>query len=388
MAPTEETISLPQLAQRACETGRLALDTEFVGEGHYWPQLCLVQFAIETPDGVAIAVVDTLAEHDPAPILPALADPGIEAVVHAGAQDLALLHRKWDVQVANVFDTQVAAAFLGANMQLSYQDALRRFLNIRSEKSEGFTHWDRRPLAPEQLAYAREDVEHLPSLARALREELERAGRLQWALDESRDADAIVDRRDPERLFQKFARSSKLDDEEATALRELVHWRDKTAREENRPLRSILSDQALTQLARRRPSATSKFRDIRGVHDGVARRYGKQIITVLREAEQLPPVRVDRPARPPEQTEPMVALAQAFIRARSQEAQIATELIATRTELAEVVGAILKGTEPSTAISRGWRHELVGQELTELLRGKRSLSVSEQGRLVSRPNNA
>jgi ribonuclease D len=142
---------IAELAERARAGGRLAIDTEFVSERRYQALLCLAQVAVpdpDAPDGVRTEVLDPI-EHqlDPAPLAQALADPAIEIVVHAGRQDVAILRRTWGTDITNVFDTQVAAGFLGFGNQEGYESLARKVLNVKLKGSEGFNRWDRRPLS-------------------------------------------------------------------------------------------------------------------------------------------------------------------------------------------------------------------------------------------------
>src|SRR4051812_27800327 len=175
--------SVGELAERARECGRLGIDTEFMGEGRYRSLLCLVQVAVDNGgDEAHVEVLDPLDDAlDPAPLAAVLADPEIEIVVHAGRQDVALLRRLWKTDVTNLFDTQVAAGFAGLRAQLGYEPLLSEMLKLRVRKSASFTRWDARPLSPEQLEYAREDVLHILALASALQDRLEELGRLDWA---------------------------------------------------------------------------------------------------------------------------------------------------------------------------------------------------------------
>src|SRR4051794_5493032 len=172
MATVDTIVS--DLAQRAQETGRLGIDTEFMGEGRYRPLLCLVQVAVEDvahddEGGIRVEVLDPLQDSfDPTPLADVLADPAVEIVLHAGRQDVALLRRVWGTDVHNIFDTQVAAGFAGRRAQLGYEALLSELTGVRLRKSASFTRWDARPLSDEQVSYAREDVLHLLQLADAL----------------------------------------------------------------------------------------------------------------------------------------------------------------------------------------------------------------------------
>ena len=168
MSPSHESERLLALADGARAAGRLALDTEFMGEGRYRTLLCLIQLAIPEGEdaGERILVVDPLPEDfDGSPLAEVLADPAIQIVVHAGRQDIALVRRRFDTDVRNVFDTQIAAGFAGLGAQSSYDSLLTEVLGLRVAKTARFTRWDARPLSPEQQAYAREDVVHLLELA-------------------------------------------------------------------------------------------------------------------------------------------------------------------------------------------------------------------------------
>src|ERR1700750_3129793 len=191
MATVDTTVT--HLADRARETGRLGIDTEFMGEGRYRPLLCLVQVSVEDEgDTVRVEVLDPREDDsDPAPLGRVLRDPAVEIVLHAGRQDVALLRRVWGTDVHNIFDTQVAAGFAGRRAQLGYEALLSELTGVRPRKSASFTRWDARPLSEEQVRYAREDVLHLLELADALQAELSGRGRLEWARAEGRPPEGL-----------------------------------------------------------------------------------------------------------------------------------------------------------------------------------------------------
>src|SRR4051794_39774425 len=238
MATVDTTVT--GLAQRARETGRLGIDTEFMGEGRYRPLLCLVQVAVEDAGhdegGIRVEVLDPLQDSfDPTPLADVLADPDIEIVLHAGRQDVALLRRVWGTDVRNIFDTQVAAGFAGRRAQLGYEALLSELTGVRLRKSASFTRWDARPLSDEQVRYAREDVLHLLQLADALQDELAARGRLEWAREECRALEDVSDERDADAIFARLPRINSLDPAQRAVARELVEWREGVARESDRP---------------------------------------------------------------------------------------------------------------------------------------------------------
>jgi ribonuclease D len=367
------------VAQRARAEGRLGIDTEFMPEGRYRPLLCLVQVAVSDE----IVVLDPLAGFEYGPLAEVLADPAVEIVLHAGRQDVAILRREWRTEVRNVFDTQVAAGFAGFSAQAGYTGLLHDVLGIRLAKSASFTRWDARPLTDEQVRYAREDVEHLLPLADDLQRRLSGRGRLEWAREECRAIADASDERDPEEVWRRLPRISSLDPRERAMARELAAWRERTAEAEDRPVGSIVRDPTVVELAKRRPSNRGALAQIRGVNSEVVRRRGKDIIAAIERGSGAPPIRLGEGDRLATESvdAPVIALAEALVRARAQEAGLAYELIAARADLAPVVVAARRGQpEPDVRTLRGWRRELVGEELLELLAGGRRLGI-EGGRV-------
>jgi len=368
-----------ELAALARATGRLGIDTEFMGEGRYRTLLCLVQVTVENGNGVRIEVIDPLDDRvDPSPLAQVLADPAVEIVMHAGRQDVALLRRFWRTDIANLFDTQLAAGFAGLRAQLGYEALLQELLGVRLAKSASFTRWDARPLSPEQVDYARDDVRHLMQAASALQERLRTRGRLDWAREECLPLASVSDERDPDVVFSRLPRVNSLDPKLRAVARELVDWREETARSQDRPIPSVLSDAALIEIAKRRPSAIGQLEQIRGINEQTLRRRGRAILEAVERGRSRPPIAVEgeRPAQPSALDAPVIALAEALVRARALECELAYELIAARADLQGIVLAMRDGRPPPDVRTlQGWRREVVGDELLELLDGRRSLTV-------------
>jgi ribonuclease D len=366
-----------RLAARAREEGRLGIDTEFMPEGRYRPLLCLVQIVV----GEEIAILDPLAGDpwDPQPLAELLADPEIEIVLHAGRQDVALLRRMWHTEINNVFDTQVAAGFAGFSAQAGYLGLLHDVLRIRLAKSASFTRWDHRPLTEEQLKYAAEDVEHLLPLADELQARLTDRGRLDWAREECRPIAEATDERDPDEVWRRLPRATGLDPRERAVAREIAAWRERTAEREDRPVGAILRDPSVVELAKRQPKDRGALGAIRGITPDVLRRRGKEIVAAIEKGKEAEPIRLAAEERLSTESGdgPVIALAESFVRARALEAGLAYELIAARADLSPVVVSVRRGLDPPEVRTlRGWRRELVGEELLSLLRGERILQVS------------
>src|SRR4051794_32077451 len=342
-------MAVGELARRARETGRLGIDTEFMGEGRYRPLLCLVQVVVsdeQADDGVRVEVLDPLdGGLDPQPLAEVLADPEIEILMHAGRQDVALLRRVWETEVRNVFDTQLAAGFAGLRAQLGYEALLHELLGVRLAKSASFTRWDARPLSAEQVDYARDDVRHLLQATTVLQERLEKLGRLEWAREECRVLALATDERDPDVIFARLPRVNSLDPKLRAIARELVVWREEAARTQDRPIPTVLSDAALVEVAKRKPSAIGQLEQIRGINEPTLRRRGRAILEAVARGRERPPIAVEgeRPSQPSALDAPVIALAEALVRARALECELAYELIAARADLQAIVLAARDG---------------------------------------------
>jgi ribonuclease D len=378
------------LAAAARAGGRIGVDTEFMSEGRYYALLCLVGVVVPDPEGSGaplVELVDPLAgDLDPAPLAQVLADPAVEVVLHAGRQDVALLRRVWRTEVRAIFDTQVAAGFAGFGAQTGYGGLLADALGLRVAKSASFTRWDVRPLTAEQLAYAREDVAHLLPLADLLRERLAASGRLGWALEECRRLEGATGERDPDTAYQRLPRIASVGPVARAVARELAAWRERTAAAEDRPVGTVLADAPLVEVAKRHPTSLPGLERIRGIQPSTLRRRGDAVLAAVERglaADPLPAADGERPDSSPPDV-PVIALAEALVRSRALDAGLAYELVATRSELAQIVSAARRtgAPEPSVRTLRGWRRDLVGAELLDLLAGRRSLAVAPGGRVV------
>lgn len=403
-AGTEEHRSatiLAELAELARADGRIAIDTEFMGEGRYRTLLCLIQIAVTDSDGAQrIELIDPLdrgtapsAALQPSfadwakPLADVLSDPTIEVIAHAGRQDIALLRRALACEVRAVFDTQVAAGFMGMPAQCSYETLLNQVLGMRVAKSASFTRWDARPLSEEQRSYAREDVAHLVELAGEIERRLAELGRLEWAREECQFLEQVSDERDLDTVFERLPRIRGLGAPGQGVARELVQWRERIAYERDRPVQSVLGDNALVEIAKRQPTSARKLEEIRGVPQGSLRRGAEEVLAAIergREREHQALKGGPRPALPQPEDAPLIALSEALVRARAREADLAYELLAARADLQAIVVGERTGQRADVRTLRGWRRELVGEELLELRHGRVSLSVSDSAIHVTR----
>jgi ribonuclease D len=390
---TVPTLATPeeiaQVIELAGQVGRFGIDTEFMSEGRYRPLLCLAQIVVDDGDGPRIALIDTLRDDlDLAPLAALLADPAVEVVLHAGRQDVAILKRAWETLVVNLFDTQVAAGFVGASAQAGYGNLLGSIIGRRVGKTASYTRWDARPLTAEQLSYAAEDVAHLLELADEIRRRLSETERLEWAREECRRLEAATEERDPESVWERLPRIGQLDPRSRAVARAVAAWRERTAAAEDRPVGSVLADPALVEAAKRHPSTLDGLAQIRGVHRSVIKRRGEAILLAVERGMQDPPIPRERGRERSEPGDsPVIALAEALLRARALDAGLAYELVASRAELEAIVGAARRGEpEPEVRPFMGWREQLVGVDLRDLIGGRGAVAVGADGRLrLERP---
>ena len=277
---------LRALAHELAGVGTVAIDTEADSLHHYPGKLCLVQIADAHGRG---HLVDPLALRDLSPLGPVLADPGTVKVLHAADNDLAYLKRLYGVEVASLFDTAVAARFLGAT-SLGLEGLLTQYLGVTAVKSRQKDDWSRRPLTPEQEAYALDDVLHLIPLRERLLEALRAVGRAEWVEEECAVLAALAvpeKPADPD-AYMKLKGARELDARGLAVLRALYAARESLARELDRPPFMIVGNESLLALAARRPHDAASILTVPGCTPPVVRRAGPAILEAIAGAEALP----------------------------------------------------------------------------------------------------
>ncbi|HEX3802249.1 MAG TPA: ribonuclease D [Solirubrobacteraceae bacterium] len=378
-------------AELARAAGRLGIDTEFMSEGRYRALLCLTQVAVEDagePTGIRTILIDGLDQSvDVRPLAELLADPEVEVVLHAGRQDVAILRRAWETELTNVFDTQIAAGFVGESAQAGYANLIGSVLGLRVGKTASYTRWDARPLTAEQLSYAAEDVAHLLQLADEIQRRLHETGRLEWAIEECRRLEAATDERDPETAWERLPRVGQLDPQARAVAKRLAAWRERTASNEDRPVGQVLQDPPLLELAKRHPRSADALQQIRGIHPSFIKRRSAELLEAISAGLSDPPIpREARRGHSDASDSPLIALAEALLRARAMDAGLAYELIATRSDLEQIISAARQSApEPEVRTLSGWRRELVGSDLESLLTGRVAVAVGGSRRLELHP---
>lgn len=360
--------------------GAFVIDLEFVSESRYVPEICLVQVAWGDPGAPELAAVDPLAA-DPLPVLELVADPAVETVFHAAQGDLALIARRFGLAGANVYDTQIAAAFLGLGDQIGYGGLVASLLGVELDKGAQFTDWCRRPLSDEQLSYAFDDVRHLAALWPLLRRRLEAAGRLAWVEEETeRLAATAATRTPPEEMYRRVKGWAGLRGKALGALQGLAAWREETALAENRPPSWILQDRSLLEIARRAPAHERELAAIRGVKDGTVHRHGREILRAVGDGARSRPEAGPRERPLPDKARGWSVLLAGLVSARAKESGVAARFLATRDEIEALVRWWLEGErsrEPELPVLAGWRRELAGGALLAWLSGETTIAIDE-----------
>lgn len=338
---------------------RLAFDTEFIREDTYSGKLCLLQVS----DGEHVACVDVLALEGVGPFGELLTDPAVVKVFHAARQDLEILYELLGSVPAPLWDTQLAAALLGYPDQVGYAALVSGELDAPLAKDHARTDWSRRPLSPEQLEYAADDVRHLLPLADRLGERLEALGRADWAAEES----AALTREslyafDADGAWRRVKAAGQLEGQALARLVALARWREEEARRRNRPRRWILRDDALMDLARTGPDSPRAVAAVPSVPPAVARRHGGALADLLaRAADDPPPERPAGGRMEPAQDRAARKL-MGRLREIAQTRQVSAPLVATRRDVERLV----LGDRDLPLLS-GWRREIAGQALLEML---------------------
>jgi ribonuclease D len=369
--------ALGDLCRRLRQADRLALDTEFVSEQTYVPQLGLIQVA---GNGL-LAMVDPLAVPSLDPLIELLRDPTLEKVVHAGRQELEIFCAYGYGLPQPIFDVQIAAAFLGYGDQVSYASLVQELIGHRLQKKETFTDWLQRPLRRAQVEYALEDVEYLLPVAEKLREQLVARGRLGWAQEEFAKLVAQVrwPRVEAGQEYQLVAGWSRLDRRSLAVLRELAAWREREAQQRNWPRRRVLSDTLLLELARRHPTHPRDLRDIRALPRRIVEKSASEVIMAIQRGLQTPDSDLPRRPRKPPSGPSQAAVADllaALIKMRALEMGIAPRLLATQQDLEDLIQQFHNGQEASLPLFQGWRGEAVGADLLAFLNGATALRLN------------
>ncbi|WP_456378069.1 ribonuclease D [Thiolapillus sp.] len=373
----ETTEQLQDFAHAVADSPWLAVDTEFLRERTYFPQLCLIQVANED----VAAAIDPLAITDLAPLQELLMNPCIEKVFHAARQDMEIFLHAWDALPRPLFDTQPAAALLRLGDQVGYGKLIQQVLKTELPKDHSRTDWSRRPLDKAQLRYALDDVIYLGQAYLKMKSQLEKLQRLTWLDAEfAALADPQTYSLEPMEMWKKVKGRQHLNGIKLAILQALAAWREQQALAKNLPRRWILKDDVLLELARRSPKTLPELEHIRGIDGGFMRKNGDAVLEQIRQALQLPKdqwPKDKRPAaRPSPEQEAVLDLLGAALRLIAHAAGLSPQVIASRKDL-----LALLNNDSQIPLLQGWRRSLAGEPLLELLAGQRQL-LMERGKIT------
>ena len=354
----------------------IAIDTEFHRERTYFPRLALVQLGWQTPQGLRIALIDPLACR--AERMASLFTADREFLFHACQQDLDVLTHSFGSIPRKVFDTQIAAGFLGYSTP-SLANLINAELRQTLPKGDRLTDWLRRPLTPAQRTYAAADVEFLFSLRDSLMVKLEAKGRSEWALDACSEAlTKKMGPADPGEAWLKLKDVRALKARSRGVLAALAEWRERRAMASDIPPRQVLADLALHGIAQREPSTLDELRQARGVDDRHVRgAFAQEILEAVKQGRQHP---VEMPVPEGDELErhlrPAITLVSAWISEVARREQIDPMFLATRSDIVD----FLRGS-PESRLGSGWRRSMVGDQLGRLIEGRSGLAFDGRGNL-------
>ncbi|HEX2814983.1 MAG TPA: ribonuclease D [Phenylobacterium sp.] len=370
MTPITTTAELAVFCDKLKGQPFVAVDTEFMRETTYWPKLCLIQAAA----GSAEACIDPLAEGmDLEPFLEIMRDASILKVFHAARQDVEIFNNLNAMPVP-LFDTQVAGMAAGFGEQIAYDALVRQILKIELDKSSRFTDWARRPLSDNQLTYALADVTHLASLYPILQDRLSKEGRLGWVTDEMANlTDPAIYDVEPENAWKRL-RPRKHTAKYMAVYKAVAAWRERTAQTRDQPRGRILKDEAIDEVATQAPVDADQLDRLRSVPKGFSgSRFGPDLLSAIREAlkdpEAYAPVVERNRTAPSPAAGAVVELLKVLLKARSEEAGVASKLIATVSDLEQIAN----DDECDNAALKGWRREAFGEDALKLKRGELAL---------------
>ncbi|GAA4182525.1 ribonuclease D [Shinella granuli] len=367
----ETTAALAEACETLARSEYLTIDTEFLRETTFWPELCLIQLAGPETE----VIVDPLAKGlDLAPFFALMANPAVLKVFHAARQDIEIIVNRGDLIPHPIFDTQVAAMVCGFGDSVSYDQLVQKIKGVHIDKSSRFTDWSRRPLTEKQLEYALADVTHLRDVYLALKEKLEAAGRSLWLTEEM----AVLEAREtydlhPDDAWRRLKMRVKKPIELAV-LQKVAAWREREARGRNVPRSRILKDDTIYEIAQQQPADAEALARLRTIPKGWERsQSGAALLEAINEALAIPKAdlpRLPRQAHVPEGAAAASEMLKVLLKIVSEKEGVAAKIIANSDDLEKIA---VDGEAADVAALSGWRRELFGETALNLIGGKVAL---------------
>lgn len=366
------------LVDRLADASFVAFDTEFVSEHTYRSQLCLLQIAAP---GV-LAVVDTLAVLEIEPFWRLLTEPGRKTIVHAGREEMGFILHAIGDRPADLFDVQVAAGLVDHDYPAGYAAIVRRFLGGEASKGETRTDWRKRPLTDAQLAYAVDDVRHLEELWTRLDSKLATLGRTAWMAEEMATWQNDVEESFVRKRWRRVAGLSGLSRRELAIARELWHWRDAVAAERDMPPKRVLRDDLIVELCKRKTADERQVGAVRGMQRSDLRYIMKGLAAAIERGLECPEDELpggERHRAPPSQLAMLGQFLATAVAGVCRQMQLAPALVGTSSDMRDLLAWKLGYGDPDRRplLAAGWRMEVVGDLVDDLLAGRASLRIGD-----------
>jgi ribonuclease D len=369
---------LAEFCRLQADADYVTVDTEFIRDNTYWPQLCLIQIA--GPEQAA--VIDPLAPGlNLAPVLALLADPRVLKVFHAARQDLEIFYHLTGKVPEPIFDTQVAAMVCGFGEQASFESLAQKLAGIAIDKSSRFTDWSHRPLSERQIRYALDDVVHLRPIYERLDRQLDKNGRAPWLSAEMAVlTDPATYRIDPAESWRRLkVRAGK--PRFLAVLKELAAWREEEAQRRDLPRNRLIRDEALLEIAAHMPTTIDELARTRGLSRGTAEgKVGQGILAAVQRALAKPERDWPRPEPKPELPSglaPLIDLLRVLLKTKCEAEGVAQKLVASAADL-ELIAADDDAKVPALS---GWRRTLFGEDALALKHG--ALALTAKGKRIA-----
>jgi ribonuclease D len=371
---------LGELVRRLADHAHIGFDTEFVSEHTYRSQLCLLQIAAP---GV-LAVVDTLEVRELEPFWRLLAEPGRKTIVHAGREEMGFILHAIQARPAELFDVQVAAGLVDHDYPAGYAALVRRFLNLPTNKGETRTDWRQRPLTQAQLEYAVDDVRHLERLWRKLEDRLESLGRTAWMQEEMATWQDDVTESFVRKRWRRISGLGGLSRRELAIARELWHWRDAVAEQRDMPPRRVLRDDLLVELCKRKSADERQISAVRGMQRSDLRHILKGLSAAIGRGLDLPEDECpggERHRAPPPQLAMLGQFLATAVAGLCRQMQLAPALVGTSSDMRDLLAHKLgyrdEDRDGDPLLASGWRQEVVGAVVDDLLAGRAALRIGD-----------
>lgn len=383
-AVKHQYISTPQALSEFCDaiaqSPAIGFDTEFVSEDCYRPHLCLIQVA--TPD--RIAVIDTIQVEDASEFWQLLASGEQITIAHAAREELRFCLHSTGRRPHGLFDVQIAAGLVGYEYPASYGTLVDRLFGKSLQKGETRTNWRNRPLSSRQIQYALQDVEHLLALHAKLLKQLDELNRLDWMRVEMGRWQQQVEQAESEDRWQRLSGMSGLSPRQLAIVRELWQWRENEAERRNTPVKRVLRDDLIIELAKRKTSDLKRIKSVRGLERSRLRRHLPEIAQSIQTGLELPEESLPEQKRKAPSTPQVTLLGQFLTTALGsicRAAKVAPSIVGTAQDVRDLIAyrLDLNGAAQAAppALATGWRAEVVGHVIEELLSGKLSIRITD-----------